>query len=240
MEKLLRFLVMASDLNGPTDVVEAIGTAAGRIRRFFEAIEQGHSFGLGPGGHDEPWTLEYHRLGVAIYSQTLSWDYLLGLADAFEDCADLMVTISVPADHGLEWSYMQQYLRSATKAIREAAERPVGDHEMKTASDIESTTPPVMPFGQLAKLVSAAGAATLVSVGRKIELLCGQHDDCPITEQEKTWLRRISEGDRTLDIATDDGYSERSLYRALSDLWDRLGVENRVEAVALANKNNWI
>lgn len=231
---------MARGLDGPADVVESIGTAAGRIRRFFEAIEQGHSFGLGPGAHDEPWTLEFQRSAVSTYAETLSWEYMLGLSDAYEDCADLMVAIPAPDGHQLEWSRMQQYLRAAPKAIREAADGPIGGHHMKLASDLEPTAPPVVAFGKLATLVSATGAAALVSCGRNIETLCGQNDECPITEQEKEWLRRLRDGDRTIDIANDHGYSERSLYRALSEMWDRMDVDNRQEAIGLAMKNGWI
>lgn len=32
----------------------------------------------------------------------------------------------------------------------------------------------------------------------------------------------------------------RPLYRALSELWDRLGVDNRNEGIALAAENGWI
>ena len=53
-------------------------------------------------------------------------------------------------------------------------------------------------------------------------------------------MLRIIDGDRTLDIAADDGYSERSLYRALSELWERLGVDNRLEAIALVTDNGWL
>ena len=45
---------------------------------------------------------------------------------------------------------------------------------------------------------------------------------------------------RTIDIAVEIGYSERSLYRALHELWERLGVDTRTEAIALAFKNGWI
>jgi len=231
---------MANGLDAPADVSESVGTAAVRIRRFFEAIEQGHQFGLGPGEHDEPWSFDFQQSVVDIYAETLSWEYMLGLCDAYEDCADLMVAIPAPLDCALEWSQMQQYMRSAVKAIRGSAEVPIDGLELKSASDLEPTAPALVPFGKLAKVVSAEGAAALVSAGNKIALLCGQGDACPITEQEQTWLTRISNGDRTLDIATDDGYSERSLYRALSELWERLGVDNRLEAVALATKNGWI
>ena len=231
---------MANGIDGPADAVGSIGTASGRIRRFFEAIQQGHEFGVGPGVHDEPWTLEFQQIATSVYAETLSWGYLLGLSDAFEDCADLMLALGVPDNHAVEWTRIKQYLQFTAKAIREGADGPITDHEHKTASDIEPTTPPVMPFGKLAQLVSAAGAETLIDAGSKVEQLCGEYDSCPITEQEKIWLNRLHHGDRTIDIAVEIGYSERSLYRALHELWERLGVDTRTEAIALAFKNGWI
>lgn len=228
-----------SGIVAETEAVEAIGIAAGRIRRFAEAIQQGHSFGIEPGVHDEPWTLGFQRVAVDIYSQTLPWPYLTRLAEAFEDCANLMVTASAPSSIARDWSRMQQYLRSASKAIVEAAPGVIESDDLPSAQDIAPTTPPVMPFSQLARLMSVEGVASLAAIG-SVELACDQHDDCPITEQEKEWLSRLRDGDRVLDIAVDHGYSERNLYRALSDLWKRLDVDNRREAIGLAMKQDWI
>ena len=125
--------------------------------------------------------------------------------------------------------------------MREGApEKGVGDLLLENAEDIEPVAPAVVLFGKLAGLVTAEGAMYWASSVGRIEAHFGTVDERPITEQEQVWLRRMSNGDRTLDIATDDGYSERSLYRALSELWDRLGVDNRIEAIALATRNGWI
>lgn len=226
-------------VRGDETTVAAIGMTAGRIRRFAEAVQQGHQFGIEPGLHDEPWTMDFQRLGVEVYTQTLPWSYLTRLATAFADCADLMASVEAPVAISQEWLRMHEYLQSASKAIYESTPETIESDELISAEDIDPTTPPVMPFGKLAGLMSVKGAAALAAIGA-VEDACDAHDHCPITEQEKEWLRRLRDGDRTLDIAADDGYSERSLYRALSQLWERIGVENRREAIGLAMKNEWI
>jgi DNA-binding CsgD family transcriptional regulator len=213
--------------------------AAGRIRRFAEAVAQGHSFGIGPGTHDEPWTIDFQRQAVAIYAKALPWEYLTGLAASFEDCANLMVTVAGPKTAAVEWGRMQQYLRSAATAINEQAPT-TKPAESMTAADIAPITPPVMPFHLLAEAISTNEIADLRETGATIEGCAGGLDECPLTDQEIDWIRRMINGDRVIDIATASGYSERALYRALNELWDRLGVDNRNEAIALVGKYGWI
>jgi DNA-binding CsgD family transcriptional regulator len=220
---------------------ELIGIAAGRIRRFAEAISQGHDFGIEAGDHHEPWTFGFHRVAVDIYKLTLPWAYLTGLASAFEDCADRMLTDELPPGTTLDdWSLVHDYLRSAANAITEASELTIDPDELPTAEDIDPVTPPVMSFGKLAAIVSAAGAQRLAAAAGSVEHSCGEADTCPLSEAELDWLRRIRRGDRIIDIAVDHGYSERSLYRALAELYDELSVETRTEAIAVAAENGWI
>ncbi len=218
-----------------------IGVAAGRIRRFAEAIIQGHEFGIAPGNHHEPWTFDFQRTAVSVYELTLPWPYLTRLASAFEDCANRMLTDQLPPDVSLDgWSLVHDYLRAAAKAISEAGEVTIDSDDIPTAEDIDPVTPPVMSFGKLAALVSAEGARRLATAAGGVERACGEADTCPLSEAELDWLRRSRRGDRIIDIAFDHGYSERSLYRALADLYDRLAVDNRTEAVAVAAENGWI
>lgn len=226
-------------VHGEPSSIAAIGLAAGRIRRFAEAIQQAHHFGIEPGTHDEPWTLDFQHQAVEVYAQTIPWTYLTKVAAAFLDCAGLMDGVRAPDSVSAEWQRMNRYLTSVAKAVFECAPDTIESEQLISAENLDPTTPPVMPFGQIARRMSRAGAAGLASIG-VVEDACDSHDHCPITDQEKEWLRRLRQGDRTLDIATDDGYSERSLYRALSDLWERLDVENRREAIGLAMKNGWI
>lgn len=224
---------------GPPESVAAVGQIACRIRRFAEAIQQAHHFGIGPGEEQEPWTVEFQRQAVPVYAKALPWDYLLGLASGFTDGADLMVELSGPRTAATEWVRMQAYLRAAAKAIRDDAP-PLVDAAPRSADEIEATTPPVMPFDHLARMIHPDGAASLRQIGAAIERCCDGVDDCPLTDQELEWMRQLVDGARSIDVATASGYSERSFYRALSDLWERLGVDSRQEGLVLVAASGWI
>ncbi len=224
---------------GPPESVAAIGAIAGRIRRFAEAIQQAHRFGIGPGDEREPWTIEFQRKAVGVYASTLPWDYLVGLASGFADGADLMVEVSGPRTAAKQWMRMETYLRSAAQAIREQAP-PSMATSPRRASDLDDMTPPVMPFDQLAAMIHVEGASVLRDTGAAIERCCNGVDDCPLTDQEIDWMRQFMAGARSVDVAERSGYSERSLYRALSDLWRRLGVTDRKDAVGLVASKGWV
>lgn len=222
------------------DLRFAIGLVAGRIRRYGEAIAQGHAFGIDHGAHRDLHTLAYQRAATPIYAETLPWSYLSELAAKFNEAAAQMAMVDVPDEVADAWDFLHSYLRSATTALTEAAPGPPKTATPEDIATIAPTTPPVMRFGHLARIVHPDGAQRLIDVAGAVERACGATDACPLSEQEKSWMLRIIDGDRTLDIAEDDGYSERSLYRALSELWERLGVENRLEAIALVTDNGWL
>ena len=81
-----------------TEVWDLVGKAAGRIRRFFEAMSQGHDFGIEPGPYAEPWKVEFQRAAAPTYAKTCPWEYLLGLSKAYEELADLMDSEVSPDD----------------------------------------------------------------------------------------------------------------------------------------------
>ncbi len=224
---------------GPPESVVAIGQIAGRVRRFAEAIQQAHRFGIGPGEEREPWTAEFQQQAVEVYAAALPWDYLVGLASGFADGADLMVEVSGPRTAAVQWVRMQAYLRATAQAISGHAPPSVAVPPTR-ASELDTVTPPVMPFDRLAMMIHVDGAAALQDAGVAIERCCGGIDECPLTDQEIEWMRQLVKGARSVDVATQSGYSERSFYRALSDLWERLGVQDRNEAIVLVSARGWI
>jgi DNA-binding CsgD family transcriptional regulator len=227
-------------VNGSAEVLEAIGVAAGRIRRYGEAIAQAHEFGIAEGAHDELWSLDFQRSATPIYVETVPWSYMTKLAANFDNIAAKMAMLNAPDAAAPSWSNIQSYLRSTTTALSEAAPSalPVVGHGL--VPEIDPTPPPVIRFARLATNCTRAAAAALIESARCVEQVCGQDDVNPLSEQEKGWLQQLIAGDRVLDIATDEGYSERTMYRALGDLWDRLDVENRNEAIAVVTEKGWL
>ncbi len=57
-----------------------------------------------------------------------------------------------------------------------------------------------------------------------------------ITDAERRWLEELEGGITVSKLAPLVGYSERSLYRQLNQLYHRLGASNRTEAIAEARR----
>ncbi len=59
-----------------------------------------------------------------------------------------------------------------------------------------------------------------------------------ITDAERSWLGHLERGITVAQLAPLAGYSERSLYRQLHDLYQRLGATDRVGAIAEAKRRS--
>lgn len=66
---------------------------------------------------------------------------------------------------------------------------------------------------------------------------CGSDD---LTEAEVRWLGALARGTSVVDLATSEAYSERAMYRRLSDLYRKMGVRTRGEAIAAASRHGSI
>jgi len=54
---------------------------------------------------------------------------------------------------------------------------------------------------------------------------------------EAEWLRVLAQGESVADLAKIVGYSEREMFRTLRDLYIRIGVKNRTEAIVWATRH---
>ncbi len=57
-----------------------------------------------------------------------------------------------------------------------------------------------------------------------------------LSDEELRWLRALADGMTVTKLADDVGYSERAMFRKLHDLYVRLGVKSRVEALVAAQR----
>lgn len=58
-----------------------------------------------------------------------------------------------------------------------------------------------------------------------------------VDESEAGWLRALANGETVAGLASQIGYSERETYRILGELYQRLGVTNRTEAIIWATRH---
>lgn len=205
--------------------------ACGRIAAAADSLQEAYRFGVSEGPHPEPWSVAYHREAVLVYADSLPWSYQRDIARLFHDSADIMANQSIGAHLAEDWAIVSRYLRAAFTAIE--------DWMASDASASRRSEPPVTPglgsaaprlihFDALAQLTTSDGARRLgratLAVQRHFEA------DLPpsLESSERLVLRRLAAGLPIADVAHEMGYSERSLYRQLSSLWEKLGVSGRV------------
>lgn len=203
-----------------------LGAAAIRISRFGESLHEAHLFGVEPGGI-LPWTIDYQRAAFELYLPHLSETYLSQLGSVFAEAAGAAAALD-----GADAEVVTRYLETCSLAITEG----LGPTRTSDTTDftLNDRTPAVMPFTDIAALVARTGAIRLMEAGRAVHELADTPADAPVSPEELGWLQRLAHGIRIIDLAAETNYSERSMYRHLSDLWRRLGVRNRQEAIVLA------
>jgi DNA-binding NarL/FixJ family response regulator len=60
------------------------------------------------------------------------------------------------------------------------------------------------------------------------------------SKTEREWLRQLARGDSVAHLAAGVGYSERMMFRLLRDLYTKIGVGNRTEALIKARDQGWL
>lgn len=223
---------------GSSDLLLAqVRMACGRIAGGAAAIVEAHGFGVPEGPHGRPWTSAYHREAVHIYAESLSRSYQHDIAELFGSSADTMTEQSIPARLAEDWLIVTEYLRVASATITEwlvtkggATQHP----EPVRTPPIKGPTPMVIRFDALARLTTSEGASRL----ERAALAVQQHVEVPAPEvldsRERHLLTRVAAGATIAELAAELAYSERSMYRALAQLWNKLGVPGRDEGLRKA------
>lgn len=211
-----------------------------RMQVFANAILKAHDLGVKEGPFDEPWSLTYQRQAADIYFDSTPAGYQANLAKVFVACADYLVTTSAPPDLTEDWQIVTQYLLCASTAINEHLET-IGHHdENAERRPFKDPVPPeIIRFDLIAGLCSNLGAKRLAEAATAL----GQHfasDQIVLNDNEVQLLRGVAAGSTTIDLANEHGYSERSMYRLLKDIYKKLGVTSRTEAIGKAAANGWL
>ena len=221
---------------------ETVRTFAKRIEGYAESILEAHQLGHGPGDTEQLWTRQYQEKAVHIYALTLPWSYQIELANQFNATARFMINNGSPGQATGDWIIVVEYLRTAaetTYAYAPETTRPA------SRTHIGGKTPGALRFELLAEIASTAGAQELRDAGRSVQATLDRAPEpfrlrSPLSIEEVAILRRLAAGERIADISSHLGYSERSLYRRLNDIWTRLGVSNRAEGITIAVSNGWL
>lgn len=229
---------MASRLSA-TRARTQVRVACGRIEAAGAAIVEAHRLGIPEGPHARPWEEDYVRAAVDIYAESLPPWYQREMAAMFGQASKALGEMSIPARLAEDWVIIISYLDSARGTILEwlaseeiaASTRPPPSLEPVAE---QSRPPLVIRFDALARLTTTEGAERLHEAAAAVR----EHMDAAVPEgldrRELELLKQLADGVAVADLAAREGYSERSIYRAMASLWTKLGVPDRKEGVRKA------
>ncbi|MCY4663614.1 MAG: hypothetical protein OXC00_03010 [Acidimicrobiaceae bacterium] len=213
-----------------------LSLACGRIVGAARAIVEAHRFGVAEGPHEHPWTAAYLREAIGIYAAALPVSYQRDVASLFSHCADSMARHSIPASLAEDWLIVSEYLTNASDTIvdRLASQLDQARARPGEPPGIDDHEPAVVHFDRLAALTTREGARRLERAALAVKGHVGGTAPNTLDDEQVRLLRAVASGAAIADLAADLGYSQRSMYRALSALWRALGVPDRVQGIRKA------
>ena len=210
----------------------------GRIVGTARAVSQAYEFGASEGPHDWPWHADYYREAVRVYAESLPASYQREISELFSHAAAAMDDMLIPGRLAGDWLVVAQFLRLSSAAIEEwlAAGGPDTSFDVADLPDVEGSDEPpmVVRFDGLAVLTTRQAVLRLqraaVAVQQHLDSAAPQN----FTAAEQHLLEMVSHGVHIPEMAAELGYSQRSIYRQLSKLWQKLGVPGRKEGLERA------
>jgi DNA-binding NarL/FixJ family response regulator len=86
----------------------------------------------------------------------------------------------------------------------------------------------------------AGGAPMSLSIAKMVVQSFQQHQDTPLTERETEVLQSIAEGKSYSKIALDLFVSKETVRSHIKNIYRKLEVSSKADAIAIANSNKWV
>ncbi len=208
--------------------------ACGRLASSARGIAQAHDLGVAEGPHESLWSEEYHAEVVDIYGESLPVSYQRAIASLFTQSADEMAEQYLPAALTEDWQIVTDYMRHAAAAIMSwLASQPGSPQAPGALPKLDDVTPMVIRFDLLAEIASHKGARRLEGAALAVQDYVGPPSVLLNAEQHRL-LERVASGTPIDEMAREFGYSRRSMFRHLHNLWETLGVGDRTQGLRKA------
>ncbi|MXW99762.1 MAG: hypothetical protein F4Y05_06065 [Acidimicrobiaceae bacterium] len=217
--------------------------ACGRMIGGADAMLEAYRFGVAEGPHREPWAADYAREAVHVYAESLPPLYQSDIAHLFRDSQVAMAGRLIPSDLAADWAIVTSYLSEAARSIEEwlssRGPMPRRSGSERTA-ELRPGVPRVVHFDALAALTTRDGVQRLKLAAAAVRRHFDAGAPPSLAPAEQMVLRRLASGAPIAVVATELGFSERSMYRELSKLWEKLGVSGRAAGVHKATAEGLI
>jgi DNA-binding NarL/FixJ family response regulator len=155
----------------------------------------------------------------------------------------ILLTVQSSADWDLLSDLCQVPDNRVVIAMLEEAS--VANYLRAISAGAAGAMPRTVSMAKLRRVFLAAVEGNTLLPTEVVRALAGQDaEHAPVTDQPSSreigWLRDLANGVSVGRIAENAGYSERMMFRLLSDLYTRLGARNRTDALMLARERDWI
>lgn len=208
------------------------------IEQYAHRIVEAHTLGYGPGGHAEIWSIEFQRMALDVWKETLPPLFLRQVADSYKRCAWLMETV-MPDDSVVDdWEAIGRHL--STVAVAVDTDPNCAEQEVPFDAPEIRHIPEVIRYERLAELMRPNATERLRSAAATVIRFCRFNSSIAPDETQLACLQGLANGEKRADLAKRLGYSERQIRRILNDLWDQLGVANGMQGLAYSAAQGWV
>lgn len=221
-----------------------VRVACGRIAGYANAILETHELGVTEGPHELLWSAEYQREAVRVCAASLPTPYQICVGELFRYSSELMADETIPGHLAEDWMIIMSYMNSVSAAVSEhyavaGSQMLKPDVPLPEGIAVGESLPMAIRFDLLARLSTSEGARRL----ERAAIAVREQMETPLLvleDAERHMLTRLTNGMAIVDIAAEMGYSERSMYRSLARLWEKLGVPGRKEGIRRAAEGGFL
>ena len=173
----------------------------------------------------QQWVVDRHSVAAALVTLRAPQDCeTLGkLRTVRPDC----VLVALLQDSGVA-GYLEALRAGASAAVPWEAEPELIVKVLRVALEGYSLLPLPVTRALMTATMTATTTATMMATGPS------SREVPALTSQDLKRLQLLAEGGTVVDLARQVGYSEREMFRLLHDLYHRMGVDNRSEALVRA------
>lgn len=208
------------------------------IEQYAHWVAEAHTLGHGPGEYTDIWNIEFQRMALEIWKETLPPLFLRQVSNSYKRCAWLMETI-LPHDSVPDgWETTIRYLSMVAAAVD--TDPICAEQEVPSDALDIGHMPEVIRYERLAELMHPGAVEKLRSAAATVIRFCRFNSSMAPDETQLACLQGLANGEKRADIAKRLGYSERQIRRIFNDLWEQLGVANGMQGLAYSVAQGWV
>lgn len=210
------------------------------ILHVLAGIREAHALGHSPSGQHtgDPFT-DVLPLLIRSVVAGVPDRAARGRAEWICDIARFMTARGSPPEVEGDWILVTETYARLADAYMEAIDDDVGAEPAAEAREIVPLY--TLDYPTMGRVLDATLVARFQAAVEAVLAALDHHQQTnPLSADEIDLVRRLVDGRPISDLAAELGRSDRSIYRALRNIWIRVGASSRSEGVAIITARGWL